>query len=251
MSQPALTTNEIKQRLADRYAPDEWATVFEVADKTGGATRICDCLAFNLWESRGYAVHGFEIKASRGDWLRELKQPEKADAFFNRCNYWWLVVGNPSIIKRGELPAGWGLLVPAGNRLKIAQRPARHRAAAVTSGFLAALMRLVNKPGTPEVEINGRIEAAYKAGRTYEMNKADAERRALRLEMGVLKQRVTEFERETGVKISQRSAAPEMVATAKALASVLTPARQAELETLANQLKTVADNLANVQTGFS
>lgn len=58
------------------------------------------------------AVHGFEIKISRSDWLRELKTGGEKSVFWRAyCNYFWLVVPDASIVKPGELPEGWGLLV--------------------------------------------------------------------------------------------------------------------------------------------
>jgi len=31
----------------------------------------------DLWPSGGLEIHGHEVKVSRSDWLRELKEPEK------------------------------------------------------------------------------------------------------------------------------------------------------------------------------
>ena len=71
--------------------------------------RICDFLALDKWPS-SQAIHGHEVKVSRSDWLTELRAPEKADAWRRWCNYWWLVVSAPEIVKPGELPDGWGLM---------------------------------------------------------------------------------------------------------------------------------------------
>jgi hypothetical protein len=56
------------------------------------------------------ALSGFEIKSYRGDWLRELKNPAKAEGIASCCNYWWIVAGNLEIVQTGELPEPWGLL---------------------------------------------------------------------------------------------------------------------------------------------
>ena len=42
-----------------------------IVDGFAGGGRYADAIAMNLWPSRGLAVHGFEIKISRGDWQRE------------------------------------------------------------------------------------------------------------------------------------------------------------------------------------
>lgn len=71
-------------------------------------------------------VHGFEIKVSRSDWLREYKtQGEKSAPWRSYCNYWWIVVPNKDIVKPEELPAGWGLLVGT-KRLITNTRPVRN-----------------------------------------------------------------------------------------------------------------------------
>lgn len=70
-------------------------------------------------------VHGFEVKVSRADWLTEHRTGGKKSETWRRyCDYWWLVVPNPKIIKPGELPDGWGLL--AGEKqLRTVVKPAR------------------------------------------------------------------------------------------------------------------------------
>lgn len=64
------------------------------------------------------AVHGFEVKVTRSDWLRELADPTKADEWARYCHHWWLVAPR-EVVKPGELPGGWGHLAPAGQRLRM------------------------------------------------------------------------------------------------------------------------------------
>src|ERR1700722_2637360 len=97
--------------LAARYPSPEWATFFEVQNGTGWEhnrpgkkARRADALAFGIWPSRGYAVHGFEIKRSRSDWLRELTDVAKADAIGSFCDRWWLVVADTKVALDSEGP---------------------------------------------------------------------------------------------------------------------------------------------------
>lgn len=87
------------------------------------AARICDYMAIDLWNGfgpdRGPKLHGHEIKVSRADWLSELRDPSKAEAFATYCDFWWLVVADPAMVKPGELPAGWGLMIPHGRSLRV------------------------------------------------------------------------------------------------------------------------------------
>ena len=77
--------------------------------RTTGKLRTVDALAVDLWTSQGNAIHGHEIKVSRSDWLAELRDPDKSEAFRRYCDYWWLVVPDASIV-RDDLPDGWGLM---------------------------------------------------------------------------------------------------------------------------------------------
>lgn len=116
------------ETVAERYgldpadARDERHAAFLA--RPAGVRRI-DVVAMGLWRSTGHLVHGIELKVSRGDWLKELRQPAKAEAAVRTCDYWWLAVGDASIAKRSELPDGWGLLVPHGRGLRALVQPTR------------------------------------------------------------------------------------------------------------------------------
>lgn len=137
-----MRTHEIMAALANRHAGGEWAYVEEVANSTGGpASRSGDAMALNLWPSRGLELHGFEVKASRSDWLRELKAPEKADVLFGYCNRWWVAVGDKGIVQDGELPPTWGLLVPRGSDLVVKVQAPALDPKPLSRHFIAAFVR--------------------------------------------------------------------------------------------------------------
>jgi hypothetical protein len=71
---------------------------------------------------------GHEVKASRSDWLTELANPGKADAWADQCHEWWLITV-PGVVRDGELPAGWGLMVPGTSKTRMrVLTPARRHA---------------------------------------------------------------------------------------------------------------------------
>jgi hypothetical protein len=126
------------------------------------ANRILDMMIQDLYPSTGCAIHGFEIKCSRADWLTELKDPTKAEAFRPYCDYFWLVVADKDIVKPGELPAGWGLLVPstvAWLPLRAARSAPRNTLALpMPREMNAALMRAVHKTTLRQYQMTKNLE---------------------------------------------------------------------------------------------
>jgi hypothetical protein len=104
------------RRLRARYGQEHgngyrWVFATHVRSHAGfDAERTADAVALDLWPSKGLELHGFEVKISRADWLRELKDPGKAAPVGRYCDRWWLVVPDRSIVKSGELPDDWGLI---------------------------------------------------------------------------------------------------------------------------------------------
>ncbi len=112
------------------------------------AKRTADFLALDLWPSQGLDLHGHEIKTNRGDWLRELKHPEKAQEFIPYLNRWWIVAPEyPLVVSPLELPEGYGLIYVSGMRHRAYARVVRsavyHEAASFTLSRMAAFARAV------------------------------------------------------------------------------------------------------------
>lgn len=155
-------TRKLEDALRKRYPPAEYALFFEVANKTGsGRDRSADAIAMSLWPSRGLAITGFEIKASRGDWLREKRKPAKAESIARFCDFWY-VVAPEDVVKPDELPEAWGLLELRGSKLVTARGNSalEGQAEPVTRAFFASLCRsLQREDGT-----NNAIETARREG---------------------------------------------------------------------------------------
>lgn len=117
--------------------------------------RTADAMVIDLWPSAGYTIHGFEVKVSRSDWLTELKDPSKAEAFRPYCDRWWLVVPDAGIV-RDDLPQGWGLLaVGKSGRLGVARRAPKNARQQIPDGLLAAWLRATAKTAASRVTTEG------------------------------------------------------------------------------------------------
>ncbi|WP_234817784.1 hypothetical protein [Mycolicibacterium sphagni] len=79
----------------------------------------CDAIYVGFTSSSGRMLVGHELKVSRSEWLSELNKPGKADRWADQCHEWWLVVSDPAIVHDGELPPGWGLLVPGPSKTRM------------------------------------------------------------------------------------------------------------------------------------
>lgn len=114
----------------------------------GGPGRVADFLAVDTWVSSGHALHGHEVKVSRSDWLTELRDPSKAEAFARFCSHWWLVVSDAGIV-RDDLPVGWGLMVARGRGLSVVVDAVRRDPDPVPLHLLASFARSVaaQRPG--------------------------------------------------------------------------------------------------------
>ena len=102
---------------------------------------VADVVAMNTWPSRGLAVHGIEVKVSRSDWLRELKDPAKSASVQRFCDRWWLAAGDDKVAKMEEVPEAWGLLVLRGKALVQVKEALPMPAEPLTRGFAATLLR--------------------------------------------------------------------------------------------------------------
>lgn len=142
----------LRKRHAKEYGNGpRYAYAEHVRSETGfgdgyrNRVRTADAVAIDLWPSSGNAIHGFEVKVSRADWLTELRDPSKADAIKQFCMHWWLVVPDVDIV-RSDLPLGWGLLaVGSDGVLRVRKRAPRLFPKPVTYGFLASLARSLER----------------------------------------------------------------------------------------------------------
>ena len=200
MTEKDWTARDLEALIAARHQPTEWAFFRNVPNSTGGGRRRADGIAVNLWRSRGFAIHGFEIKVSRSDWQRELKHPEKADEIARYCDFWWVVAPDTGVVKPDELPTGWGLLVPSGKGLRLSVKSTSTlEPLAPDIGFLAALLRKSHSGSPAEDAFKAERELGFRDG--FERGKERERLRSDSSEWAELRDAVEAFERLSGIDI--------------------------------------------------
>ena len=227
--------------------------ILEVPDGTGSQkNRTADAISMSLWPSRGLTISGYEIKISRTDWLKELKNPAKAEWFWSHCDHWSLVVGDKSIVRDGELPDSWGLMVPHGSGLKFAKQPPLLEENPIDRAFLAGLLRAACKHEPAcEREIRKRERDKYNEGVDFGRVNEKAQNKYMLDKFDELKTRVAEFEKHTGLNIKSRwNNRPEQLG--QMIEAIKEANRQhTHLARLIEAIKTIEEMLPGVQAMFA
>lgn len=195
----SLPVTSVRDALRKRYAAPEWALLEEVKNRTGfgGEERYADALAMSLYPSRGLIVHGFEIKTNRGDWLRELKNPDKSVAIQKYCDFWWLVTDAPNIAQKQEIPPNWGLMTLGNGRLNIVKDAPKLEAAPLDRLFVASLLRRAASFVEDADIIKDAKRQGFEAGLAQQEEKV---RQARETYERLLKQ-MTDFQQATGASV--------------------------------------------------
>jgi len=198
--------SDLHDQLRARYPADRYALFFEVPDAVSlDARRRIDAVAVGVWKSVGRNISGFEFKASRSDWLREVKQVNKADPFIAVCDYFYLVTTDASIAKIEEVPACWGWLSCTPNGLRT-QRPATklpQDKETLPWAFTVGLLRKLQDSLMDSADVRTRINAIHAEARADVDRRVDLAIQRLRegKELETLRNRVKQFEDAAGVQI--------------------------------------------------
>jgi hypothetical protein len=144
-SKSAVLRRLIRARWPEEQG--EHAIFEEVRASVGygdGAMRYADVLIASCW-GKGRGLIGIEIKASRSDWLRELRKgPEKRAALEAVCGELF-VVAWVGVVKPEELPEGWGLLERRGSVLSTVRAAKQRKIESVPVGYVLSIMRNARK----------------------------------------------------------------------------------------------------------
>lgn len=199
----ALKEADVVERLRQRYPRDAWAFLLQVADSTGyaGAGRKLDAVAMSLWPSRGLELQGFEVKCSRRDWLKELATPGKAEPVARYLDRFYVVAGHKDVVRPGEVPKGWGLMVPHGLGLTVRVDAERLDPAPIDRGFLAAILRRTQEASENHAKLDAAYDKGYRDGKNAaNLTRAD-DLASAKAQLKRMETSVREFEAASGVRI--------------------------------------------------
>lgn len=156
-----MSTGRIVKGIRKAFPAPEWATFTEVRNATGSVevARYLDTLSVNLWPSSrrgGEKQTGCEIKVSRADFLRELKDPSKSAAIRRYCSQFYLAVdgwkgilSSPGELDDYEATQGWGLL-DVGERDPFVRLAAISTPEPLEEEFMLSLIRSAAKVANVE-----------------------------------------------------------------------------------------------------
>lgn len=147
------TERDMLDLLAQRYTDirrgtiaDRWVVADHVRATLGYSRtqRIADFVAADKYPGYPYgstlAFHWHEVKVDRGDWLRELREPEKSEVFRRHMHHWWIVAPSTDIVHLDEVPEGWGLIVTGAKGMRARVKGPRHEPEPMPADMVISLM---------------------------------------------------------------------------------------------------------------
>ncbi len=242
-----MRSSEIKALMRKRYCAPEWALAFEVSDATGGGLerRHADAVAMNLWPSRGLGVHGFEIKISKSDWLRELQNPRKAEAVSKYCDFWWIVAPE-GVVNETAIPDTWGLIVVKKGKLFTAKQAPQRTPEPITKDFMASLFRRTSAVDDDDVEAIVRLRVAAADAQREKDFETRVQARLYKYEG--LERSIDEFEKNSGINIREFSHRSDDLG--KAVQLVMDCGVFGSYRTVEGLCKTMAETAANIDAAL-
>lgn len=130
---------ELIKSLKVKYKQSQRYSVFEqVANGTGlGTNSWIDAVVVSLWPSDGNWRAAYEVKVSRGDFLKELSNPQKNQWAKDSFNEFWYIAPSGVIKDVNELPENCGWLKPHGDKLSVVRAASRRNVEMNESLFLS------------------------------------------------------------------------------------------------------------------
>jgi hypothetical protein len=192
---------KIWKLLETKYPAGEYALLREVRNAAGyNATRSADAVVVGFWPSRGCQIEGIERKSNRSDWLKELKQPAKAETIFKYCDKWWIFADKEGIVKLDEIPLPWGFMEIRGDKLKVIKQAPTLEPKPLSKEFVVSMIKRVNEKCSTMIyreSLSDELLKAKEDGKKEQAYLADI----LKKDIEELRSTVKIFEDASGVSI--------------------------------------------------
>lgn len=201
MGQSRIDARALQDLIRRRYPSPLWLTLLEVKNDPRLAGRRADAIAVSTDSRAGVEIHGFEIKVSRADWLREVRMPQKSRDFSEYCDRWWLVAPSQKIIRMSEVPSGWGVLIPRGERLVSLREAPQHPGKPVERPFLAALLRRAIEESPHQERLREEFQRGFEKARAMHQRSVSLDTKLAERKADLLQKKIVTFEEESGIPV--------------------------------------------------
>jgi hypothetical protein len=202
-----------KSLIRKRHDGDGWLVFYELANRIGfGNKRWADAFALGVWTSTNYETHLYEMKASRSDLIKELRDPTKSDGVGKYAKYRWLVLDNNISTEGLVIPSIWGILTPTvrggSQMLKVVRKAPPQKHKPLDANFVIAMIRNATEKYVQTADHQRVVEelSDLKRGQTRAAtpDEEDLIVKNIRLERELkdLKSHIERFEAESGVELA-------------------------------------------------
>jgi len=202
----STTEYDILTAVRARFGPPAYAFLSHVRNGTGfsrATVRTADALAMGLWPSRGVELYGFEVKVSRGDWLHELKQPEKAAEIGAYCDRWFIAAPK-GIVEIAEMPPAWGLIEVDGGKTRFLKPAEKLDPKPMDRLMLAAILRRACESLPPPALLARERAEGHREGALAGQVGAQEDIKEAKDALQKFRKFVNDFEKASGLSLSNR-----------------------------------------------
>lgn len=189
--------DEIATMVNKLFPGPAYAYLRQVRNGTGfarGRDSTADAIAVSCYPSRGLYLIGIEIKVSRSDWVKELKNPGKSVSMQKYCRSWY-VAAPDGLIDNGEVPDLWGNIV-CGRRAKISKSAPVLDPEPVDILLLCSILRNAAERSVDRAEVENRIQHSVDERTKWAVSLKESATKELQA-------RIKLFEESSGVVIDQ------------------------------------------------
>jgi len=220
----------------------EWITIREAPDGSAYGGRSCDLVAIGVWAKTKSQIIGHEVKSSRSDWLKELNDPAKSEAFLSYFNKFY-IVASYGIVKVEEVRGSWGLMELAknGKSLKIRKQADLFTPKPLTTRMQATWFRRIasSVEDVAARRLKEHVESSDKE--LEDLAAVTRELHTAKRDYNDLKEQVETFELASGVKIPERWYGDDVGAAVRALRSSSPEDIKSEIKKMRDRLQRMLD----------